>query len=108
MIIRSDMMYLSAVHIRQVDSLNAPGSSKSMIPVLNSRIDPSQNRQAVRGGLICKAHRRFYHSTLGSGLIKKQKKIYLAFYVFGSFSKFGDLPTQNSPHGHPAKSERDK
>jgi len=35
-----------------------------------------------RGGLVCKAHRRLYHSTLGLSVIKKKKRI-LGFGVWG-------------------------
>ena len=33
-----------------------------------------RNVQRFRGGLVCKAHRLVYHSTLGLRLIKKKKK----------------------------------
>jgi len=33
------------------------------------------NLQRFRGGLVFKAHRLFYHSTLGLRVIKKKKKV---------------------------------
>ena len=33
-----------------------------------------RNAKRFRGGLVCKAHRWLYHSTLGSRVMKKQKK----------------------------------
>jgi len=33
-----------------------------------------RNVKRFRGGLVFKAHRLFYHSTLGSRVIKKKKK----------------------------------
>ena len=33
-----------------------------------------RNLKRFRGGLVLKAHRRLYHSTLGSRVIKKKKK----------------------------------
>ena len=33
-----------------------------------------ENHSRVRGGLVFKAHRLLYHSTLGSRVIKKKKK----------------------------------
>ena len=34
----------------------------------------SRNVKRFRGGLVCKAHKLLYHSTLGSRVIKKKKK----------------------------------
>jgi len=34
----------------------------------------SRHVKRFRGGLVFKAHRWLYHSTLGSGVIKKEKK----------------------------------
>jgi len=34
----------------------------------------SRNVKRFRGGLVCKAHRLVYHSTLGWRVIKKKKK----------------------------------
>ena len=34
-----------------------------------------RNVQRFRGGLVFKAHRRLYHSTLGLRVIKKKKKM---------------------------------
>ena len=35
--------------------------------------------QRFRGGLVSKAHRRLYHSTLGLGVIKKKKDLKISY-----------------------------
>ena len=35
----------------------------------------SKNVERFRGGLVCKARTRVYHSTLGSRVIKNKKKV---------------------------------
>ena len=43
--------------------------------VINSKTTASQKCGAVRGELVCKAHILLYHSTLGSRVMKKKKKL---------------------------------
>ena len=49
-------------------TLRKPGSGKQGEGVLH------RNVQRFRGGLVFKAHRILYHSTLGLRVIKKKKK----------------------------------
>jgi len=46
--------------------------SLQLVPVSLGRV--YQNVQRFRGGLVCKAHRLLYHSTLGLSVIQKKKK----------------------------------
>ena len=39
---------------------------------------PRRNAKRFRGGLVFKAHRWLYHSTLGSRVMKKKKKVHTA------------------------------
>ena len=45
---------------------------------------PSRHVERFRGGLVFKAHRLLYHSTLGSRVIKKRKKRSIWFCASGS------------------------
>ena len=64
--------------------------------VLNLRTTTSQNVQRFRGGLVFKAHRLVYHSTLGLIVIKKKKNLtheaWMPTHVELSFG-----PRQNAP-----------
>ena len=55
---------------------------------------PAAQIQPARGGLVFKAHRRLYHSTLGSRVIMKKKNIEPA--------RFGRPKLPNSQHTHRA------
>jgi len=48
-----------------------------------------RNLQRFRGGLVFKAHRLLYHSTLGLRVIKMKKKIW--YRVLGSGFRVQDL-----------------
>jgi len=42
---------------------------------VGERVGGAERRRLARGGLVFKAHRLVYHSTLGSRVIKKKKKL---------------------------------
>ena len=50
------------------------GSMGASCSVLNLRTTTDRNVKRFRGGLVFKAHRLLYHSTLGLEVIKKKKK----------------------------------
>ena len=47
----------------------------------------ARNVKRFRGGFVFKAHRRLYHSTLGSRLINKKKKYTAAVLVLINVSR---------------------
>jgi len=53
---------------------SAPGFQPFPGQVLGFKETISHKCGAVRGGLVCKAHRLLEHSTLGSRVIKKERE----------------------------------
>jgi len=49
----------------------------------------SRNVQRFRGGLVCKAHRLLYHSTLGLRVIKKKGEVSGFNFICFSFQRLG-------------------
>jgi len=47
---------------------------------MTSELPLSRNVKRFRGGLVFKAHRLLYHSTLGSRVIKKKKRRMALWY----------------------------
>ena len=62
---------------RLVSNVTCPGSLSGEVFCwsFGSTTDELRNVKRFRGGLVSKAHRRVYHSTLGWRVIKKKKKI---------------------------------
>ena len=66
--------------------------ARKLLPIEGGVVDEDAHRllqqlPAFRGGLVFKAHRLFYHSTLGSIVIKKKKKssLWVGFGVESSW-----------------------
>ena len=62
------------------------GRERARVVAGLQRVDLVHRRNVkwFRGGLVFKAHRLLYHSTLGWGVIKKKKKWRSGFGVWGS------------------------
>ena len=59
--------------VNGVPDMQSPSSASIVRTPVNEQL-LSRNVERLRGGLVLKAHRLLFHSTLGSSVIKKQTK----------------------------------
>jgi len=63
------------VRIRSVSPPNPSSLNIAGVLVVRGGVVLHRNVKRFRGGLVFKAHRLLYHSTLGSRVVKKKKKV---------------------------------